>query len=220
MKISIIIPTFNDERSIHATLEDIYARHSPYEVIVVDGGSNDRTVYLAKEWTEVFKSQKGRAKQMNEGARCATGDVLLFLRADAKLPSLGLRKIKDAIRIGAEAGRFPMSFGVQDWRLRLYARITQFRFFTYGEQVFFIKRDLFEKLQGFREGIPYEEPDFFKRLKTYTDPVLIQDAVLASGRRYLDSPDRQNLLHFFWGWIYYLSSNFLRTKRKSYPDIR
>ncbi|HME60514.1 MAG TPA: glycosyltransferase, partial [Candidatus Binatia bacterium] len=93
MNVSVIIPVLNEEKTIGATLGELITLQ-PYEIIVVDGGSRDRSREICQQFgVELLNSERGRARQMNNGARRATGDALLFLHADTKLPASALRDI-------------------------------------------------------------------------------------------------------------------------------
>ena len=230
MKLSVIIPTFNEEKCISETLQDLLANHSPDEVIVVDGGSSDRTVTLLSSRTEaerregsirVISTEKGRSKQMNVGAEQATGDIFLFLHADTKLPIGGLERIKEAIGEGARAGRFRMKFDSKKWILKLYESYTRFQCFSYGDQGFFVKRDLFEQLDGFSEGVPFEDLEFYKRLREITKPRILKGEVITSARRFLEVGClRQKFINMFLVTLYYLGWDVLPAKEKVYQDIR
>ena len=85
--ISVVIPALNEEKALPRTLDALFAQIARYEVVVVDGGSTDRTTRIATRYpsTQVLNAPRGRAAQMNAGARIATGDWLLFLHADTAL---------------------------------------------------------------------------------------------------------------------------------------
>ena len=220
-KISVVIPTYNEEKVIHAALEDLFTRHSAEEVLVVDGGSRDKTVSLAKEWTSVLPSGKGRAVQMNLGARQATGDIFLFLHADTRLPKGGLGMIKDEIRKGARAGRFRMRFDDRRWLLRVYESYTRFHFFSYGDQGFFVAKEFFEQLGGFNEAVPFEDIDFYKRVRQETTPVILQEPVITSARRFTQKGCiQQKFMNLFLVALYYAGFKVLGMKEKLYPEIR
>ena len=89
MKISVVIPGLNEAEKIVSCLDSIKSQQGEFEVIVVDGGSIDGTVDLAGAQARVIRSEKGRGVQMNSGARHCTGEVLLFLHADTRLPPEG-----------------------------------------------------------------------------------------------------------------------------------
>ncbi|MBI4115176.1 MAG: TIGR04283 family arsenosugar biosynthesis glycosyltransferase [Candidatus Omnitrophica bacterium] len=221
MKISVIIPTYNEESTICDTLQDLCSHHQPDEIIVVDGGSTDKTVSLASKWANVISSAKGRARQMNEGTRIATGDVFLFLHADTRLPKNGLEQIKEVVSQGASAGRFRMKFDNRQWLLRFYETYTRFHFFSYGDQGFFVTRKLFEKLYGFSETVSFEDIDFYQRLRWLTSPVIIQDPVVTSARRFTQNGCvRQKLINIFLVALCYSGFNILGLKGKLYPEIR
>jgi len=221
MKVSVIIPTYNEESTIHQTLEDLVRRQRAEEIIVVDGGSTDRTVASAKEWTTVVSSEKGRARQMNRGAYEATGGIFLFLHADTRLPIGGIDLIRETVSRGRAAGRFRMRFDRRDGLLRLYETYTRFNFFSYGDQGFFVTRKVFEKLGGFNEEVPFEDIDFYKRLRRVTSPVILQEPVVTSARRFTHKGClRQKLINIFLVMLYYAGFNFVKIKEKLYPEIR
>ena len=221
MKISIVIPTLNEEKAIEETLADLFENHSPDEVIVADGGSTDQTLSLINSRVKIIHSEKGRAKQMNAGAEKATGDVFLFLHADTRLPRNGVSKIKDMVARGVKAGRFRMRFDDRRWLLRLYETYTRFHFFSYGDQGFFVAKELFEKLSGFDEWVPFEDIDFYKRLRQLTRPVIIKNPVVTSARRFCGVGClKQKFINLFLVALYYLGFNVSNVKEKLYSEIR
>ncbi|HZH85251.1 MAG TPA: glycosyltransferase, partial [Phototrophicaceae bacterium] len=97
-RISVILPVLNEERVIAKTLQSLLSL-MPYEIIVVDGGSSDRTRAICEQFSiKVLTSEPGRARQMNCGAKEAGGDVLLFLHADTTLPASALQDVSAAMR--------------------------------------------------------------------------------------------------------------------------
>ncbi|HMF47437.1 MAG TPA: glycosyltransferase, partial [Candidatus Saccharimonadales bacterium] len=93
MNISVIVPVLNEEKTIGAALTAL-SQLAPYEIIVVDGGSGDRSGEICRQFdVQLIPSERGRARQMNHGARQASGEVLLFLHADTRLPQSGFADI-------------------------------------------------------------------------------------------------------------------------------
>ena len=223
MKLSIIIPTYNEESCIEKTLEDLYEHHNPDEVILVDGGSEDRTLLCAREYPEVeiYSSEKGRAKQMNLGAKKATGDGLLFLHADTELPMRALDLIKETLEGQIKAGRFRMRFDDRSFSLRMFETYTHLPCFSYGDQCFFMKREVFEELGGYRPDVPFEDVDFYKRLSQLTKPIILKEKVTTSARRFTKvGRMRQKFINLFLIGLYYAGFNVLPLKEKYYTDVR
>ncbi len=220
MKISVIIPALNEEAVLEETLNQL-TQEKPDEILVCDGGSSDRTVSIAGSWARVIQSEKGRARQMNAGAQAARGDIYLFLHADTRLPPGGLNHIRETILSGAEAGRFRLRFDEAGWYLKMLSAYTRFHFFSYGDQGFFAKREVFRKLGGFRSDVPFEDIDFFKRLRNITHPMILKTAVTTSARRFKKiGPVRQKWINILLIFLHSCGFDIRGIKARLYPDVR
>lgn len=220
MKISVIIPVLNEEKTILKTLESVNAQH-PHEVIVVDGGSQDQTVLVASKEARVLSSVKGRAEQMNAGARAASGDIFLFLHADTLLPEKGLTLIQEALQRGERGGRFCMRFDDRRWSLRLMELYTCLPCFSYGDQGFFAEAELFHELGGFSTVAALEDVDFYRRLRKKIKPVILPAEVITSARRFVGVGCwRQKWINLFLMGLYYAGIDMTKYKRKLYADVR
>jgi len=189
MRISVIIPALNEAPGILSCLGSVTSRQGEFELIVVDGGSVDRTIEVAQPHARVVRCRHGRALQMNSGARQATGDVFLSLHADSCLPPcaflLGEQALADSRIVG---GTFVLRFDSQRFLLRVIALFSHFRFryFHYGDQAIFVRRSVFEQLDGFAE-IPFmEDLDFLRRLRRTGRVTLLKQPVTTSARRFLE----------------------------------
>jgi rSAM/selenodomain-associated transferase 2 len=221
MKLSIIIPTWNEALLIERTLSHLREHAPSAEVIVSDGGSSDDTASIACRYSKVVSSKKGRAEQMNYGAQNAGGDIYLFLHADTLLPDQGFALIRQAESRGARAGRFRMKFDDSRWLLRLYALYTRFHLFSYGDQGFFVSRELFQELGGFRTDVPFEDIEFYKRLRRKTKPVILSQSVTTSARRFLETGCwKQKWINIWLVALYYFGFDILSSQRKLYSDVR
>ena len=160
------------------------------EIIVVDGGSTDDTVSVAKQFTKkVFTCPPGRARQMNEGARNAEGEILLFLHADAHITHGGLGKIAPAvIGIPAVGGAFQLGIDSGNFFLRtilLFANLrTRITKIPYGDQGIFITKSTFQKIGGFPDIPIMEDVELAKKMKKEGKIALLKEMVFTSPRRW------------------------------------
>jgi rSAM/selenodomain-associated transferase 2 len=190
--ISVVMPVYQEDRALPATLRSLLAQPGDYEVLVVDGGSTDRTCDLvrAEPRARLFTAAKGRASQMNEGAAHARGEWLLFLHADTILPSGALGRLNDLeADPSVQAGGFLHQFSGDDWRLRLISFLDNVRCarsrVIYGDQALFVRRSLFERLGGFPQQPILEDVAFCERLNRVTMPVLLSPPVVTDARKFL-----------------------------------
>ena len=188
-EISIIIPTLNEEKTISQCLETV-VNIPGIEIIVSDGGSTDSTVEIAGQHSDVkvVRSQAGRSIQMNNGAACARGEILLFLHADCILPREDVLKIRQIFDSGKfVGGAFQIRLLSDKFTYRWLEMGINFRSkafkLPYGDQGLFVKRSIFERLGGFREMPICEDLDFVYRLRRKYGEIAILNGRISSSVR-------------------------------------
>jgi rSAM/selenodomain-associated transferase 2/rSAM/selenodomain-associated transferase 1 len=188
-RISVVIPALNEARAISATLGAVRSG-GPHEVFVVDGGSTDATARLARDaGAIVLTSPPGRARQMNAGAARATGNVLLFVHADTRLPERWPAVVAELLRRpGVAAGAFRFSIDGAFPGKRLVEAVTGFRSRwlqrPYGDQGLFLRRALFETCGGFANLPLLEDYELVTRLRRHGRVATAAAPALTSARRW------------------------------------
>jgi rSAM/selenodomain-associated transferase 2 len=169
-KISVIIITLNEEELIEGLML-LLRGISDTEIIVSDGGSIDRTCRVAGKYTDkIIRGDKGRGRQLNAGAALATGDVLWFLHADSAPPDNFKHHIlKTLEKSDVAGGAFTLEIDSNLSSLKFISRVVELRSkisgIPYGDQGIFVKRDVFEKINGFQDIPLMEDIEFGRRLK-------------------------------------------------------
>ncbi len=195
MNISVIMPVWNESARIVHAVERLRAL-DVQEVIVVDCHSNDGTASMAATaGARVLQSPRGRAAQMNLGARAATGEVLWFIHADVVVPSCATESIREAFADdGVVAGAFRTQT-VQDigsswvaWFLPLADFRSRYTRLPYGDQALFVRSRTFEAIGGFPSQRILEDLEIARRLSRTGRIAVIDSAVRVSGRRFVARP--------------------------------
>lgn len=191
--ISVIIPAYNEEKTIRSTIDYVFA-HASYkrllkEVIVVDGGSTDSTVAEAEKTgaTIMISPRRGRAAQINYGAAQASGKILYFLQAHSLPPENFISEIAKAHAKGFSGGTFTLKFDYKHWLLNTLSWLTNNASWVYlSDQSLFVTKELFDKSGGFREDhVVMANQEIIKRIKRYTNFVVMKDSIVSSAAKYL-----------------------------------
>ncbi|HEY4197622.1 MAG TPA: TIGR04283 family arsenosugar biosynthesis glycosyltransferase [Mucilaginibacter sp.] len=206
-KISIIIPARNESRDLPELLEFLCSapgQEHIAEIIISDGRSSDNTVDIAKTFGAivVLNELVGRARQMNNGAIKATGDVLYFLHADSIPPASFLQQIVQKISEGYDGGCFRLRFDHKHWFLRANAWFTRFNVnaVRFGDQSLFVKKNLFQKIGCFREDlIIMEDQEIIYRIRRKGKFGVMGDYITTSARKY-----RANGVYRMQGIFFYI----------------
>lgn len=224
MKLSIIIPVFNEAETIKKFLHYVIKNLSgeiKVEILIIDGGSEDKTeaqvLKFLKDFLEkplkpnsnkynafikikFLNSEQGRAKQMNFGAKNATGEILYFLHADSLPPQNFDFYILKEVQKGNPAGCFRMKFDSSHWWLQLAGWLTKYKWkgCRGGDQSQFITKSLFEEIEGFDENyVIYEDNILINELYKRNKFVVIPEVLTTSARRYREK-GIWNLQYHFW----------------------
>jgi rSAM/selenodomain-associated transferase 2 len=201
MRVSVILPVLDEERVIARRLAELRALGVP-EILVVDGGSRDRTaaVVAMHPGVRLLHAPRGRAAQMNAGAAEATGDVLLFLHADVSLPADALEHVARALadpRVVAGAFR---TWTLADRPTRLGPLLhladlrSRYSGLPYGDQAMFVRAAIFRAVGGFPPLPLMEDLALSRRLRAAGRVRIVPARVLVSGRRFIDHPVLSTLL--------------------------
>lgn len=187
--ISVIIPTLNEELTLEKSLISA-ANSEDVEIIVSDGGSDDDTLTIAERLAhKTLSSPAGRGVQLNKGADASSGDILLFLHADTILPAGWDVLVREILRDKAIAGGAfafslsgrSISFSFITFLVKLRSRLLKL---PYGDQALFIRRELFEKLDGFREIPIMEDVELVKGIRKLGKLKILNLPVITSSRRW------------------------------------
>lgn len=189
--LSIVVPVLNESDSIVYFLQSVRSTCArSTEIIVVDGGSNDGTATLAAAFCDrVITTAKGRAIQLNAGAKRASGTIVCFLHADSSLPPGAVNLMCDALGSPANGwGRFDVRLSGRHPMLRVIERLMNWRSrltgIATGDQAIFMSRALFNEVGGFPEIALMEDIAMSDRLKRHSPPRCLSQAVLTSSRRW------------------------------------
>jgi len=218
--ISIIIPCLNEEDNIGTLIHSLKKWHSEIEVIVVDGGSNDNTVAIAKPLADQFiEATSGRANQLNKGAEQAKGELLWFIHADTIIPKTAFMQL---IKIQTQKnlwGRFDVYLSGQHWAFRMIefmmnqrSRLTGI---ATGDQGIFINHQLFKEIGGFPNLKLMEDIEISTRLKKVCPPLCLKQKIITSSRRWQENGIFKTILKMWWfrlSWFFGANDQKLQEK--------
>lgn len=209
LRVTVVIPARNEEGQVRDAIRSARSAGAD-EVIVVDGASADATARIAAaEADRVVSAPAGRALQMNEGAAAASGEVLVFLHADTRLPAGALDHVREAVSKGAGGGAFRVRFAVSPgaglyrraflWLTgrMIGVRARLFRAYT-GDQAIFVRRDLFQEIGGYPPVPLMEDVILSRLLARRSKTALLRSRVKTSARRFEENGPLRTIL-LMWG---------------------
>ena len=231
--ISVIILTYNEAACIEKTLQNLKQLKCqvPVELLLADGGSTDDTVEIAKKYARIVKAQKGKARQMNAAAAVAKGNVLFFIHADMEFHDDTLEAICRQMEEGYDGGGFANIFDEHNSKIKQFGTLLNFRFLKnqeqsdrnifYGDNGIFVKKEVFEKLGGFKDLPIMEDFDFSVRMRSMFKVRKIQEPKLVvSARRHIKAGFLKTRLQWIIIKKLYLLGVSPHWLAKWYKDVR
>ena len=186
----IVVPVLDEAPNLAACLGALqHLRQRGARVVVVDGGSSDNSLAIARDLADfAFVAPQGRARQMNAGAAGCTGELLLFLHADTRLPHDADALVRRAMQGRRRWGRFDVTIDSPRPVVRVVEALMNLRSrwtgIATGDQAIFVRKDLFEQVGGFPDQPLMEDVALSTRLKRHGPPACLRERVTTSARRW------------------------------------
>jgi rSAM/selenodomain-associated transferase 2 len=225
INVSVIVPVLDEEKTIATTLNALIAL-APHEIIVVDGGSTDRTAEMCQQFdVKVMVSARSRARQMNSGAKAASGDILLFLHADTTLPNSAFDDIRLALGDSrCVGGRFDIELAGQHWMLKVIGAMINYRSrlskVSTGDQAIFVRRFVFEQIGGYPDIALMEDVAFCRVLRHTGEIACLKSRVMTSARRWEIDGVWRTILRMWALKLLYLAGVSPNRLKQYYADAR
>lgn len=186
--ISILIPTLNEEKSIGGLIEFLLSL-PPAQIVICDGGSQDATLSICARYpVQIVKSAPGRGRQLNCGAKLATGDILFFLHADSRLQERCLQDIKQAIAAGKQWGCCTLAFDKNTPLYKTIAFMSNLRVrwtsSCYGDQGIYCAREAFQARGGFPDWTLLEDLEFSRKMRSVSRAYMVPGRITTKARRF------------------------------------
>lgn len=224
MKISLIIPIYNESKTINSMLAQLEELPGDWEILFADGGSCDDTLKQIGNRFRVLNAPKGRANQMNYAAGQATSEVIGFVHCDSLLPKDAHAQISAAVEKGAKWGCFHIGFdydgpfmGCNTYLSNRRAR----RGIAFGDQGIWVKKEVFDSIGGFPDLPIMEDYEFSRQMKAAGIPICqLPGRIITSGRRYEKKFPLITMWQMFYLRFLYRQGVDIQEIARRYKDIR
>lgn len=224
MKISMILPVYNESKTIDKMLAQLEELPGDWEILFADGGSSDDTVERIAPRHRVLHSPRGRANQMNHGAANAAAEVLWFVHCDSILPEDAHSQIQTAVENGAQWGCFHIGFDYNGPFMGCNTYLSNRRArngIAFGDQGIWVKKTVFEELGGFPDLPIMEDYEFSLRMKSRGLPITqLGGTIITSGRRYNTQFPLLTMWQMFYLRRLYRRGTDIHEIARRYQDIR
>jgi len=224
MKISMILPVYNESKTIDKLLPQLNGLPGDWEILFADGGSTDDTCRKIGSRYRVLESPKGRANQMNHAAAAASGDVLWFVHCDSSLPAEAHAQISQAIAQGYQWGCFHIGFDYHGPFMgcnTFFSNRRAKKGIAFGDQGIWVKKTLFETMGGFPDLPIMEDYEFSLRMQAAKHPICqLPGRIITSGRRYEKRFPLITMWQMFYLRCLYRRGVDIQEIARRYKDIR
>lgn len=211
-RISIIVPVLNEAERISSIIRQVISLN-PFEYWIVDGGSDDGTLDLARKHTDrVLLASGGLPAQLNLGGERSEGDILFFVHADSRIHEKALQSISLSLNDPRVAGGgFHLQIDSDRRVIKIISHLANLRArllgAPLGDQGIFVRREVFLRLKGFRSSVLLEDLDFSLRMKKQGRVVLLREQIVTSPRRW----EHYGLLRTTFSHLRFVIGHFIHT---------
>jgi len=220
ISICAVIPTLNEEEHVAQCIAEL-KNQSVSQIIVADGGSDDRTLEIARELgVEVVSSQRGRGHQLQAAVNQTNCDFIWMIHADCIPPSVAMQAIGQSVAAGSKWGAFMVEHGVPaaaskltTWCLRMANKRSRTTKFPYGDQAIFVQRALLMEIGGVPEQALMEDLELSIRLNKIVPPLIIESIISVNPRRFIRRPIKTFITWMLFPSLYRLGLSPQRLMR-------